>query len=69
MQIMARIDALYQEVTCSNTLRVVDFLAREGIPISHERVRNFRQHNYLRVIYQKSSTKSPRNPRDFLPAW
>jgi putative transposase len=40
LQIMARIDALYLEDPCSGSRRMVDYLAREGIPISGDRVRN-----------------------------
>jgi transposase-like protein len=37
--IMARIDALYLEDPCSDSRRMVDDLARDGIPINRERVR------------------------------
>ncbi len=40
LQIMARIDALYLDVHCSGSRRMVAYLAREGIPISRERIRN-----------------------------
>ena len=39
-QIMARIDSLYLEDPCSGSHRMVEYLAREGIPISRDRVRN-----------------------------
>ncbi len=40
LRIMARIDALYLEDPCSGSRRMVDVLAREGIPIGRDRVRN-----------------------------
>ena len=40
LRIMARIDALYLEDPCSGSRRMVEYLAREGIPISRNRVRN-----------------------------
>ena len=40
LRIMARIDALYLEDPCSGSRRMVDYLARDGIPISRDRVRN-----------------------------
>jgi putative transposase len=53
VRIMARIDALYLEDPCSGSRRVVAYLAREGIPISRERVRNLMRRMSLRAIYQK----------------
>ncbi len=40
LPITARIDALYLEDPCSGSRRAVDYLARDGIPISRDRVRN-----------------------------
>ena len=40
LRIMAKIDALYLEDSCRGSCRMVDYLAREGIPISRDRVRN-----------------------------
>ena len=40
LRIMARIDALYLEDPCSGSRRLVEYLAREGIPISRDRLRN-----------------------------
>ncbi|MFO0039575.1 MAG: IS3 family transposase, partial [Synechococcaceae cyanobacterium] len=37
---MARIDALYLEDPCSGSRRMVGYLARDGIPISRDCVRN-----------------------------
>ena len=39
LRIMARIDALYLDDPCSGSRRMVEYLAREGIPISRDRVR------------------------------
>ena len=43
LRIMARIDVLYLEDPCSGSRRMVDYLARDGIPISRDRVRNLMQ--------------------------
>ena len=40
LRIMARIDALYLDDPCSGSRRMVEYLAKEGIPISRDRVRN-----------------------------
>ena len=40
LRIMARIDAFYLDDPCSGSRRMVDLLAREGTPISRDRVRN-----------------------------
>ncbi|WP_225322875.1 IS3 family transposase [Synechococcus sp. RSCCF101] len=50
---MARIDALYLEDPCSGSRRIVAYLAREGIPISRDRVRNLMRRMGLRAIYQR----------------
>ena len=39
LRIMARIDALYLEDPCSGSRRMVEYLDREGIPVSRDRVR------------------------------
>jgi hypothetical protein len=51
LRIMASIDALYLEDPCSGSRRMVDYLAREGIPISRDRVRNLMRCMGLRAIY------------------
>ena len=56
LRIMARIDVLYLEDPCSGSRRMVDYLARDGIPISRDRVRNLMQRMGLRAIYQKPRT-------------
>ena len=50
LAIMARIDALYLEDPSSGTRRIIHYLAREGIPISRDRVRNLMRRNGLRAI-------------------
>jgi len=67
LRIMARIDALYLEDPCSGSRRMVDYLAREGIPISRERVRNLMRRMGLRAIYQKPRTTVPGDPSERFP--
>ncbi|WP_083544326.1 MULTISPECIES: IS3 family transposase [unclassified Synechococcus] len=67
LRIMARIDALYLEDPCSGSRRMVDYLAREGIPISRERVRNLMRRMGLRAIYQKPRTTVPVDPSERFP--
>ena len=62
LRIMARIDALYLEDPCSGSRRMVDYLARDGIPISRDRVRNLMRRMGLRAIYQKPRTTVPGHP-------
>lgn len=50
LRIMAKIDALYLEDPCSGSRRIVEYLAREGIPISRGRVRNLLRRRSLRAI-------------------
>jgi len=50
MQTMARIDALYLDDPCSGSRRIVNYLAREGIPIRHDRVRTSGVWDYKHVI-------------------
>ena len=64
---MARIDALYLEDPCSESRRIVDYLAREGIPISRDRVRNLIRRMGLRAIYQKHRTTVPCKPSERYP--
>ena len=67
LRIMARIDALYLEDPCSGSRRMVDYLAREGIPISRDRVRNFMRRMGLRAICQKPRTTVPGDPAEKFP--
>jgi len=64
---MARIDALYLEDHCSGSCRIVVNLAREGIPISRDRVQNLMRRMVLRATYQKPSTTIPREPSERFP--
>jgi putative transposase len=65
--IMARIDALYLEDPCSGSRRVVGYLARDGIPISRDRVRHLMRCTGLRAIYQKPRTTVPGAPSERFP--
>jgi putative transposase len=62
LRIMAKIDALYLEDPCSGSRRMVDDLAKDGIPISRDRVRNLMHRMGLRAIYQKPRTTVPGDP-------
>jgi putative transposase len=64
LRIMARIDALYLEDPCSGSRRMVNYLAREGIPICRDRIRNLMQRMGLRAIYQKPQTTTPGSPSE-----
>ena len=64
---MARIDALYLEDPCSGSRRMVDYLAREGIPISRDRARNLMRCMGLRAIYRKPRTTVPGDPAERFP--
>ncbi|MCP9800736.1 IS3 family transposase [Synechococcus sp. RedBA-s] len=67
LQLMARIDAFYLEDPCSGSRRMVGYLAREGIPISRDRVRNLMCRMGLRAIYQKPRTTVPGEPAERFP--
>ncbi|WP_225323107.1 IS3 family transposase [Synechococcus sp. RSCCF101] len=67
LRIMARIDALYLEDPCSGSRRMVAYLAREGIPISRDRVRNLMRRMGLRAIYQRPRTTIPGEPSERFP--
>ncbi len=67
LRIMARIDAFYLEDPCSGSRRMVGYLARDGIPISRDRVRNLMRHMGLRAIYQKPRTTIPGAPAERFP--
>jgi putative transposase len=67
LRIMARIDALYLEDPCSGSRRMVDYLAREGIPISRDRARNLMRRMGLRAIYRKPRTTVPGDPSERFP--
>ena len=67
LQIMARVDALYLEDLCSGSRRMVDYLVREGIPISRDRIQNLMRRMGLRAIYQKPRTTTPGSPSERFP--
>jgi putative transposase len=67
LRIMARIDAFYLEDPCSGSRRMVGYLARDGIPISRDRVRNLMHRMGLRAIYQKPRTMVPGPPSECFP--
>ncbi|MFZ9974991.1 MAG: IS3 family transposase [Vulcanococcus sp.] len=67
LRIMARIDALYLDDPCSGSRRMVEYLAREGIPISRDRVRHLMRRMGLRAIYQKPRTTVRGNPSLLFP--
>ncbi len=67
LQIMARIDPLYLGDPCSGSRRMVVYLAREGIPISRDRVRTLPRRMGLRAIYQKPRTTVPGDPSERFP--
>jgi putative transposase len=64
---MARIDALSLENTCSRSRRMVDYLARDGIPISRDQARNLIQCKGFNAIYQKPRTTVPGEPSERFP--
>ena len=64
---MARIDALYLDDPCSGSRRMVEYLAREGIPISRDRERNLMRRMGLRAIYQQPRTTVPGEPSERFP--
>jgi transposase InsO family protein len=47
--------------------RMVDYLAREGIPISRDRARNLMRRMGLRAIYRKPRTTIPGDPAERFP--
>ncbi len=65
--IMARFDTLYLKDPCTGSRRMVAYLAREGIPISRDRVRNLRRRMGIRAIYQKPRTMDPNDPSERFP--
>lgn len=62
-----RIDALYLEDLFSGSRQMVDYLAREGIPISRDRVQNLMRRIGLRAIYQKPRTTVPGKSSERFP--
>jgi putative transposase len=64
---MARIYSLYLEDPCSGRRRMVTDLARDGIPVSCDRVRNLMRCMGLRAIDQKPHTTVPGDPSERFP--
>jgi putative transposase len=60
--ILARFDTLYLKVPCSGSHRMVVHLAREGIPISLIKLRNFMRRMGLRAIFQMPHTSVQGDP-------
>ena len=67
VRIMARINALYLEDPTAGSPRMVQYLARDGIPISRDRVPNLMRRMELRAIYQKPRTTVPGVPSERFP--
>ena len=64
---MARIDDLYLEDPCSGNRRLIEYLVREGIPISRDRVRKLTRRMGLRAIYQQPRRTVPGEPSERFP--
>lgn len=64
---MAWIDAHYLEDPCIGSRRMLVYLAREGIPIIHDRVRRLVRRMGLRAIYRKSPSTIARDPLERFP--
>jgi putative transposase len=67
LRIMTRIDAIYLEDPTAGSRRMVQYLARDGIPISRDRARNLMRHMGLRAIYRKPRTTVPGEPSERFP--
>ena len=61
---MVRIDTFFLEEPCSGSRRMVGYLARDGIPISRDRVQNLMRSVGLPAIYQKPRTTVPWDPSE-----
>ena len=64
---MVRIDTFFLEEPCSGSRRMVDYLARDGIAISRDRVQNLMRSMGLPGIYQKPRTTVPGDPSESFP--
>jgi putative transposase len=62
LRIMARINTFYLENPCRSIRCVVDYLVREGIVISRDRVRNLMQRMSLQAIHYKPCTTVATDP-------
>ena len=67
LPIMDRIDALYLEDPYSGWSQMLEYLAREGIPIRRDHVRNLMRRMDLQVMYQKPRTTVSGNPSERFP--
>jgi putative transposase len=67
LRIMAKIDALDLEAPCSGSRRMVDDLAKDGIPISRDWVRNLMHRMGLQANDQKPRTTVPADPSWHFP--
>ncbi len=67
LRIMARIDAVYLEDPTAGSRRMVQYLARDGIPICRDRVRNLMRPMGLRAICQKPRITLPGEPSERFP--
>lgn len=56
LRIMDMIETQYREEPCSANRWMADYMAREEIPISRERVRNLMRRMGLQAIYQRPHT-------------
>ena len=64
---MARIDAIYLENPTVGSRRMLQYLVRVGIPISHVRVRNLMRRIGFRAIHQKHRTTVLGEPSERIP--
>ncbi len=67
LRIMERINAFYLEDPTAGSRLMVQYLDRDGIPISRDRVRNLMRRMGLRAIYQKTRTTVPGEPSEHFP--
>jgi putative transposase len=65
--VMARIHAHYLEDPCSDIHQMMDYMARESMPISRDRVRKPRRCMASRSILQKPGTMATGNPCERFP--
>lgn len=67
LRIMAGIDALYLEDPCGGSRRMVDDLAREGIPIGPDGIQSLMHRMGLGAIYRKPPTPVGGDPSGHFP--
>nr|WP_286194511.1 transposase [Synechococcus sp. CCY 0621] len=66
---MARIDALYIQDPTIGSWRLVQYLATDGSPISHDSIRNLMRGLGLRAINQKPLPRCRANHPSAFPVW